>query len=237
MVGEALSGGGSEPADSAASEPLTPTPDAPDTTADADTIAQSAVLTLDDMPLGWTKDVDDGQVDDEEDYNTECIDQDKLDNPPGEIASAASEDFEGPENQSASNEVTVFEDEETAAAGMALITEMMTRCRDEFLALVVRGAKEGLAEEGQPETKVEARWATPPEIAFETESASYRFVLETTIEGVDLAFTFDFHFMRAKRLIGSYMYMAINGMDTFEEQTIGLTAEGKLLEAGATLAR
>src|SRR3990172_2922611 len=236
IVGDALSGGGSEPADSAASEPLTPTPDAPNTISDAD-VARSAVLTLDDMPIGWTKDVDEDEDDDDEDYNTECIDQDKLDNPPGEIASATSEDFEGPENQSASNEVTVFEDEETAAAGMALITDMMTRCRDEFLALVVRGAKEGLAEEGQPETKVEARWATPTEIAFETESASYRFVLETTIEGVDLVFTFDFRFVRSGRLVGSYMYMAINGMDTFEEQAIGLTAADKLRDAGAALAQ
>src|SRR3990172_5368141 len=93
IVGDALGGGGSEPADSAASEPLTPTPDAPNATSDANTISQSAVLTLDDMPIGWTKDVDDDDDDDDEDYNTECIDQDKLDNPPREIASAPSQHF------------------------------------------------------------------------------------------------------------------------------------------------
>jgi hypothetical protein len=120
---------------------------------------------------------------------------------------------------------------------MALITDMMTRCRDEFLGLFVRGVKEAFVEEGRPGAEVEARWATPTEIAFETESASYRFVLKTTIEGVDLAFTFDFHFMRSGRLVGSYMYMAINGIDTFEEQAIGLTAADKLLDAGAALAQ
>ena len=234
MVGDALGGGG-EPADSTTSEPLTPTPDAPDTTSDPNTVAQAAVLTLDDMPAGWTIDVDDSDDDDEDiDVSPECAVLNELEQPPGQIGYAEADDFEGPEGQLVTNDATVFEDAEAATGAMRLYKDALTRCGEEFLAAFEQALKKNWSEEGQTDIPMESRWDTPTEIAFESESDSYRFILETTVEGVDMTFTFDIYFVRAGQLVGSYMYTAIGEVDTFEEQSVGLTAAEKVRSASAS---
>ena len=234
MIGDAL-GGSDEPAGSTTAAALTPTPDAPDTTSDPNTVAQAAVLTLDDMPIGWTKDVDDSDDDDEDiDVSPECAMLNELEQPPGQIGYAEADDFEGQEGQSVTNDATVFADAEAAVAAMTLYKDTLTRCGDEFLAAFEKLVKDGLAEEGITGVPLESRWDTPTEITFETESDSYRFILATTVEGVDLVFTFDIYVMRAGQLVGSYMYMAIGEVDTFEEQSVGLTAAEKVRSASAS---
>ena len=157
----------------------------------------------------------------------------ELEEHPGQIGYAEADDFEGPEGQSVSNDATVFEDGEAATGAMRLYKDALTRCGEEFLAAFEQALKKNWSEEGLTDIPMESRWDTPTEIAFESESDSYRFILETTVEGVDMTFTFDIYFVRAGQLVGSYMYMAIGEVDTFEEQSVGLTAAEKVRSASA----
>jgi hypothetical protein len=204
-------------------------------TATPEEAAQAALLTIYDLPLGWRKDVDQEEDDPVFEFSPGCSVLNELEEPPGQIAYAEADDFEGPDRQVVSNDATVFTDEDAAISAIALYNDALTRCGTEFLAAIDQGVLEGWAEEGLTDARVTTYWSTPSEIDFDAESNGYRFVMEAATSGLEFAFTFDMYFVRHGRLVVSYTHMALGDVDTAELQSIGLAAAEKALSASSSL--
>lgn len=234
MVGDTL-GGGNEPTDSAGMAALTPTPGAPSTIADPNAVAQTAVLTLADMPSGWTVDApDDDDSDDDFEFTGECAVLNEEDFP-GELASAESPDFKGPDNQQISSTASVFADEAAAQEALDTFDSVFSKCGDQFVAAFTEGLRGEGEDRGLDTTDVDVSLQKLSFAQLGDATIAHRLTGSMTMEGVPLEFTLDFVVVRAGRMAGAVTYMDFFGVNSVEEEALAGIAAGKLAEANASL--
>jgi hypothetical protein len=241
------SGGDGSSSEATVVETDTPTPAgeaSPAPIVTAEEAANSAVLKLDDMPSGWTKDApDDDDLDLE--FSGECafLNEDEF---PGEIASAESPDFEGPEGQGVTSFASVFSDETAAQEAVdAFNSSFFGICGDQFVAEYQKALLEEFDLRGydpsQVEVDVSLQEVTFPELG-EAVSA-HRLSGTMTLEGIPVAFAVDFVLAREGRIAGGFVYSATgivfsdtDIVNSFEEEVLAETMADKLAEANASLA-
>lgn len=202
--------------------------------------AQSALLTLEDFPEGWTARVR-PEVDLQLSPDCESLSRDEL---PGAIATAASEQFIGPSEQpltpgdSVTSDVAVFGSEDAAEAALTEQESTMERCRDEFLTEMERVVREAIQEEGiQPdqigEISIALREVDFPEVGDSLRNS--RLEIRGTVAGFNFTSTVDIVAIRQDRLVGALSYTAVGGADIQEVQQIAEILADKLAKADDSL--
>jgi hypothetical protein len=218
--------------------------------------AEAALLTIDDMPSGWTVEPDDGSgAGDPADasvggeYPAEC-DFDAL-ALPGELASADSAKFEGADGQTISSGSSVFASEAEAATAFETLATTMDGCQDRLLDLLAQS----LTAEIQADSidhSLDARLEAPKLPALGDSLAAYRLVATVNledevglVEGLGIEVTLDFVFIRSGALVGGMFYftpadvvpgeVANPAASRAEEEAILRIAAQKLSRANASL--
>lgn len=231
-------GGEGSPSATTGVEEVKPTAEASPSALTPEEAANAAVLKLDDMPSGWTKDAPDDDASDGEDdfeFTGECaiLNEDTF---PGELASAESDDFEGPESQGASSSASVFSDEAVAQEGFEALDSAFALCTDQFAAAFQQALLGEWEQRGYESTQVDI---SIQELAFPDlgdESTAYRLAGSMSLEGAPFEFTIDFVIMRAGRMAGGFTYMSFFTVNSLEEELLAETAAEKMAEANASLA-
>jgi hypothetical protein len=201
--------------------------------------AESAVLTLDDLPSGWTvappgDDGGDASVGDDFVYSGECdtLNEDEF---PGEIASAESADFEGAQSQEVSSTASVFSDEAVAQEAFAELDSAFSLCRDQFVAAFEQGL---LGEGDQRDFDASQLEVSLEDLAFPEmgdSTTAYRLAGSMNLEGLLFEFTVDFVFMRAGRMAGGFSYMTFGDVNSIEEEVLAEITAEKMAAANASL--
>lgn len=200
-------------------------------------VATSAVLTLDDLPSGWTVELpDEDEGDDEFDYefSPECAIF-AMDDHPDELASADSDEFTGPDGQQVSSDASVFASGDVANGALQEYISATELCHDELVAAYQTAFDEGVQESGGDIESVEVALSFE-EIAFAKlgqSSVAYRLVGEGTTEGVSFQFIIDSIIVRSGRMVGGVTYTTFAQPDLQEEQFLAEILAGKLEGADA----
>ncbi|MEX0800667.1 MAG: hypothetical protein WD379_05565 [Dehalococcoidia bacterium] len=218
----------------------TPAPSDPVDAAAAQAAAEMAVLTLDDLPDGWTvapPDSDDLDLDGvEEEFSDDCaeLNEDEI---PGEMASADSPDFESPGGKQVSSSASVLPSNAAAKEAVELFDSLITQCSEEWVGLFETGMLLALAEDGITASDADISLSLQ-ELAFAPQgeaTSAFRLSGSFTLEGVELLFTLDFVIIGQGRLVGALTYMSFFVTDLFEEQAIAEKLAERLAAASATL--
>ncbi len=201
-----------------------------------DEVARSAVLTLDDLPSGWTTKLPDEDEEDEFDYefSPECAIF-AMDDHPDELASADSDDFTGPDGQELSSDASVFASGDVADGALQEYISATELCRDELVSAFHTAFAEGVQESGGDIESVEIAMSFE-EIPFPElgqSSVAYRLVGEGTTEGVSFQFIIDSIIVRSGRMVGGVTYTTFAQPDLQEEQFLAEILAGKLEGADA----
>ncbi len=238
---------GGEPSSGGASvtERATPTGEAavPTTAATltAEEAAQSSVLTIEDFPSGWTAAPVDDEEDGESDFDVseECAVLNELEHPAGEIATADSGNFEGPERQDASSDSTVFSTGAAAQAVVEAFDDGLTRCRDEFV-----GAFEtALLEEWdltEGDTRLTGLDISVQDLEFPElgdSMTAYRIEITTIVDEIVVPFVIDFVVIRTGRMVGGFSYLSVGSVNSLEEERLAEVVAEKIARANGLLSQ
>lgn len=103
------------------------------TEAEAQDVAQQALIVLEDFPTGWVERAREEDEDDVEvDVPPECQAIIEQENPPGTLTDAETRAFHGPEGEVVESGVNVFDDTEAAEAAMQQLDDFVNDCGDSF---------------------------------------------------------------------------------------------------------
>ena len=225
-------------------ETATPPPADPVDVAAAQAAADAAVLTLADLPAGWAlAPQDDEDAGDEfgEGFDEECASEFDLsfedESFPGEIAGAESAEFEGPFGQSASNTVSVFDNEGTAMEAVALFDEVFAACAGEFEKLLLEGFEEEAQADGEDaiDWQVDVTMEKVPFYHMGQQTIAHRLSGSMTTDGFTFEFALDFAMYREGRVAGMFTFFTLFGLGVDEEEPIAETTAQKLRDANALL--
>lgn len=220
---------------------LTPTPtvDPIEFSAAAQEAAELAVLTLDDFPPGWTREpAEDDGADDETDLklSEECeiLNQDSF---PGEIASAESDDFTGPDDQEVSSGAAVFLTEDAAQDALDEFESAIQRCRSELRDEFERLAREGFEEGAGGVVELSALDASLSDLSFPLgkSSAAFRVTVAGSVGELTFELSADFVIFREGKMLGGFIFLALGRPGIEEEQRLAELTAGKLEQANASL--
>ena len=215
-----------------------PTETSPEFRAAAQEAADSALLTLDDFPSGWTSappaaDTDDSQLG----LSKECSAL-ELETFPGQVAEAESDDFTGPDEQEVSSAISVFPTDDTAQEAVDAFNNAFDQCGKELEDALTRLIKEG-AEAGELPSEVELDLQVNVEnLSFERfgdATVAYRIPVKASFIGITLEFTIDLVFMRDGRVAGGLFYFSLGEIDAEEEQQLAQAVADNLEQANASL--
>lgn len=199
--------------------------------------AEAALLTLDDLPPGWTSAPPEEEETSELQLSEECnrfFEQEQL---AGEVASADSDDFTGPDDQEVSSGATIFVTEAAAQDALDFVAEGLSRCRDELIEAFETLFQESAQAEGVADVVGDFQ-VSFGEISFPPlgdSSVAYRIAVDVRALGLPLAFTGDIIGIRQGRTVGGLFYFAIGRLDTEEEQQLAQIVADKLEGANASL--
>jgi hypothetical protein len=127
-------------------------------------LAESALLRLDDFPLGWVARPPEADDDDLPDECQALIAEDEL---PGTLVEAESDEFIGPDEEEVSSSAAILVDAQMAQETMALLRGFLDECREPFRQALLQYMDDLLAEEEDDE------------------------LLTAILEGVEFSFQFD----------------------------------------------
>ena len=206
---------------------------------------ESALITIDDLPQGWEIDPpdEDSQEDDadENDYlfTRECQPLNDLDNLPGQIADAVSDDFDGSPGQTFSTDVVAFASDDAAKDAFNLFRTLRITCSDQLRKAMVAGLRDVFAEEGATEAELATLSAVVSDLPFpqlSDHADAYRVDWQADIGGTAYRVKMHFPYWRHGNMVGSVSYRTFTGEpDMTKEALIAKIAFDKLVKAEATL--
>jgi len=200
-------------------------------------VAESAVLTLGDLPPGWVIAEDDSDDEADHELSEECESIDEQASSEGVAASATSDSMEGPESQRLTSDAAVFSNAESAQRSLDRFRDFFSRCSADFVAQFEEGVRKGAAEDGiqADQLQIQATMSEvgPPAVG----ESGLTFRMSGTVTGPNGSFEFavDLIAFRIGRMDAALIYTTIGGLRPEEEQQITQIAAGKLQAANATL--
>ena len=200
--------------------------------------AQAALLTLDDLPPGWTSAPPEEEEAPDLQLSEECdrfFEQEQL---PGEVASADSNDFTGPDDQEVSCVATVFAAENAAQDALDSVKEGLSLCRDELVDAFDRLVRQGFQEGGGDPDLLEEVDISFQDLSFpRLGDASLAFRISADIRALGLPFDFtgDIIGIREGRTVDGLFYFVVGRLDIEEEQRLAEVVADKLVKANASL--
>jgi hypothetical protein len=204
-------------------------------------VADSAVLTLGDLPSGWVIPAEDDEDDEDIDFDHEISEGCKQfvgeDPFPGSVARAESPNMDGPDRQSVHSEAYVFAGAGEAEASLARQREAVAQCGDDLRTVFEAAFRHGLEQGGAQPDQVEVQSAVEdlgsPNVGESGMMFRVRFNFTGPAGSVELAM--DFITFRHGRMVGNLSYMTVGGLRSEEEQQIAQAAAAKLQAANAML--
>jgi len=198
----------------------------------------SALLTLKDLPAGWSASAPESEAEIPDiELKGECADLDDEVVSPGEAASAQSGDFTGPEEQEVSSDASAFSDEGSAQEAIKTARSLLSRCSDELVTASEKLFRD-LLEQEVGAGVVERLGVTFEELTapnFGDDAVAYRLTVKVTVLGLPLEIKIDFLGIRVGRMLGGLSYLAVDTLNFAEEQGLARTLTEKLEEADASL--
>jgi len=202
-------------------------------------LADAALLTLADLPPGWTLAADDDDDDEDVDFEVseECKSLASEANYAGLLASARSEDFESPDKQQARSEASVYTDVAAAQGSLDLDRELFLRCGDALVAAFEAGFRRGVEKDGIPPDVLQLQTAFHDLGSPNVGESGLMFRIAGTVTGPGGSFEFaiDFIEFRVGRMTGGLFYSSLSGLRPEEEQQIVQIAAAKLQTVNASL--
>jgi hypothetical protein len=205
-------------------------------------VADSAVLTLSDMPPGWVLSVD-SDDDDSDDLDadiepsTECKQYEGRESFDGAQSSSTSEDMDGPDKQSVISDAYVFPNPEAAQAALDDHRTVFSQCGSLLAEIFGAVMREGLAEEGVPPDQFQVQSVLEdlgsPNVG--ESGMMFRIRMTVTAPGVSFEFAIDFMAFRHGRMVGELGYFSFGTLRPEQEQQIIQIAAAKLQTANASL--
>lgn len=139
--GTASDAGTATPPDSRTEEPGTDS-------AAARTAAESALLTLDDFPTGWTERPPEEDQGPDIELPAECDVLSEEEDFPGTLGDADSDEFHGPNDEEVTSSTTVFVDTESAEHVLRFLDDFVNNCREPFQDAMEGYLKQVASDEG-----------------------------------------------------------------------------------------
>ncbi|MGH8247284.1 MAG: hypothetical protein ACREUU_12740, partial [Gammaproteobacteria bacterium] len=191
--------------------------------------ADAAVMTLTDLPPGWT--VAPPEEDDDVDfqYSEQCaaLAQETFG---GEIATASSDELEGPVQQSLESDASVFNNADEAESVLNQYRSMLSSCQSDLMAAFKAGFDHGVAKEGAnpADFQVQINWEDQPSPKDVESGLAFRIFGSVTGPGSTFAFAVDFVAFRQGRMVGGLVYTQLGVQLAEEHKNIVRTAADKL---------
>lgn len=203
----------------------------------AEQAAEAAVLTLDDLPPGWTAAPAEDNATDLK-LSPRCERLFSGSEARGKVASAESDDFSGPNDERLGAVASVFSSEQRAKDALNTVRGGLSRCGDEIADALERGLREAIAEDDPDVAKaarvtVDFRELSLPNVGYP--SLAYRFVGEFVFVFLKLDFTYDFVFLRAGRVAGGLSLFNLGATTIEDLRRLALLVGEKLEAADASL--
>jgi hypothetical protein len=201
-------------------------------------VADSALLTVGDLPPGWVILPDD---DDDFGPDHELTDyckalQDKA-SKEGVDSSATSDDMGGPENQWLKTDAAVFSNPEDAQRSLENIREFFSRCGRDLIAQLEDGVRRGAASGGTIPAQLQFQTTMTDLGAPPVGESGLFFRVNGTVTGPNGAFDFalDLIAFRIGRMSAGLVYLQGAGLPPDQHQAIAQIAAAKLQTANASL--
>lgn len=205
--------------------------------------ADSSLLLLDDLPPGWTGTPPEDSDDDEQlVLGPECEGLlGDLEDSPGGVASAQSDDFSGPNDEDVSSGAAVFATEEAAQDAIDTINEAVDGCRDDFEQALLDVFRASLEED--PTIDQETLDSIEVAVSFvdlsfaELGDTTDAFRLDITVEaeGETIRPIGDIVLLRAGRIAGGLFYFATEAPDIAAETSLAETIVSRMEAANGML--
>jgi hypothetical protein len=201
--------------------------------------AESSLLTIENLPAGWSgTQAENGGDDSDLELGPECdVLLANLDAVPGEIASAESDDFTGPDGQQVSSGAAVFATEAAAQDAVDAINDAVDSCRADFEDALLEFFRVSLEED--PDIDQEALDEIDVEVLFEDLSfadvgdsvSAYRLNIDVTVADERLEPTADIVLLRQGRLTGGLFFFALDLPSIANEEALAITIVSQMQEA------
>jgi hypothetical protein len=201
-------------------------------------VADSALLTVGDLPPGWViLPDDDDQFEPDHELTNYCKAlQDKA-SKEGVDASAASDDMGGPENQWLKTDAAVFSNPEDAQRSLENIRELFSRCGPDLIAQLEQGVRHGAARGGTIPAQLQFQTTMTDLGAPPVGESGLFFRVNGTVTGPAGSFEFavDLIAFRIGRMSAGLVYLQGAGLPPDQHQAIAQIAAAKLQTANASL--
>jgi len=203
----------------------------------AEQAVREAVLTLDDLPGGWTNsDVSGAYADLELSGNCSRLNG-RGAGFPDEVASRDSDSFTGPSGQELASTVSAFTSPETAAAALQLADDLVHQCTDQLEEALKRAIRNAAADRNLDrllddiDAVVEAAGFT----ALGDETAAYRLKADFSALVFDYEVNGHIIVIRDGALTGVLLYAVLGDLDEEDELSVAAALAGKLRKAEESL--
>jgi hypothetical protein len=203
-------------------------------------VADSAVLTLGDLPPGWVlankddADTDEGDVDLE--ISEGCKELEKQVDSQGAMASAQSDRFRGPDKQILRSGTDVFAGPGEAQGALEFVRGLFAQCGNDLVNAFNEGIRRGAEKRGASPSAIQVSTALhdlgPPSVG--ESGFVYRIDVTLTGPGGSVNVAVDFIFFRHGRLASGLVYTAAGGASADAEQQLMQIAAAKLQAANAS---
>jgi hypothetical protein len=229
-------------ADSSKTAPAAPEGDATVSSSseeeEAREVAEKVLLTLRDLPAGWSQLPPNDEEKQFLDVPPECQTFSVNFQWPGTVAEADSPEFEGPDRETVGSSATIFVDAEAAVQAFARYKAEFELCREPVRTAFMKDYEEGLRAE-LPDTNVAVTafamdWLSFPR--YGDESAAARMSVSLVIGDRTIDMYIDFIVWRVGRIEGGMSFSTLNEVpDLEEEQRVAKIIDERLREAAEEL--
>lgn len=201
--------------------------------------AEAALLTVDDLPSGWTGEPATESTSDVS-LKGVCAAFNAREGFPGSIADASSDELTGPGGQEASSGAAVFASAQVAQSTLDQVNSLVNTCRVQLIDVFSELFKQGYVEGGgelSDLTEVETSFLDLPFPALGDDSNAYRVTINSTLTATKISSVIDVIIIRSGAMGASLTYFVIGDIDDEEEQSLAETVASKLEQADASLPR
>ena len=213
------------------------------TVEDAEASARGALLSLDDMPKGWTAEPATEEVDEQSDLDLppQCeVFEDEVEEFKG-VAEVESDEFAGPEEELIQSDVTVYANDELAQQAIDKVRQLVEDCSDPLRDAFKTLFEEQLAKESEEDLS----GLTVSGFSFEIidfpelgdETLATRMTFGVQVAGlIDLDFALDLIGIRTGKVIGGLIYQSFSREpDSDLEDQLARVIEQRAASADASL--
>ena len=210
--------------------------EAVDYEAAAEAAVRSALLTIEDLPLGWSSQPQDEENDLNPKFTGECAAYNRegfLD----EVASADSDELTGPDGELLFTSAAAFADEAGASAAFAEFAELSETCEQQLEVALTGSVEAALMERGWTPNSgtVAVAVSSLSFVPIGDELSAYRVGVAVDGAAISMEYTMDFIAWRHGKMIGGIVYMAFPMPSAGEEERLCQLVQAKLAAAQGTL--